>query len=428
MTLRFSALDEFFLQIETEHRPTHWTVVIELAPEAERAADIEPIALGPLSARMRERIERYRLFRLGAGDGRFGGAVLREYDVPTAMTCVDSAAVADDAEWHELMSALLARPLPRNRPAWRAVLVDQARPARQRLVILGSHAVSDGIAAAAFAALFADGDEERLRQLDRYLDAPRYPGPRVTAREFVRSATAFGGAWSKATRSRRLPRLTANARRAMAAVELPTARVRRAAVGHGAGTAEFLIAAVGAAVADAARTVLPADEMPRTLRAFLPATFDRDLRHSGNAVSMVLINAAGPEAALADRVEATRAQLGAVLDARAEVALPVLARFGRWLPWRARGAAARAALAALAPDLHVGVSPAYVNLKTVLGNEFTAIHTLSPLLGNALSFTCLVLGGTVYIGIVWDPDACGDKIGVTAAQLLTDYVEAGVVS
>ncbi|MFC3965302.1 wax ester/triacylglycerol synthase domain-containing protein [Nocardia jiangsuensis] len=427
MNLRFSALDEFFLQIETEHRPTHWTVVIELTPAAERAADVEPIGIEPLRARMQERIRRYPLFRLGADETGRGGAVLREFDVPTATTCLDSAAVEDDAGWRELMSSLLARPLPRNRPAWRAVLVDQAGPARQRLVILGSHAVSDGIAAAAFAALFADGDEDRLRQLDRYLDAPRYQGPSVTPREFFASLRAFGRSWRGAARSRRLPRLTASSRRMMAAVELPTALVRRAAVRHGAGTAEFLIAAVGAAVAESARAVLPTSELPETLRAFLPATFDKDLRHSGNAVSMVLVNAPAGEVALDERVAMTRVQLGAVLDARAEVALPVLARLGRRLPWRARRAAARAALSALAPDLHVGVSPAYVNLTSILGNEFTAIHTLSPLLGNALSFTCLVIGRTVHIGIVWDPEACGTEIGALAARRITDLVEAGVV-
>jgi hypothetical protein len=422
MTPLFSLLDSFFLQVETAWRPTHWALVFDLAADstAESSCGTGIVNVEALRARIRARIDSYPMFRLGADGSRHNRPTLREYDVDTALSCVSSAAVIDERQSQALLSSLLAQPLTRDRPFWRAVLIDQARPRLQRLALLVHHSMSDGIAGAGYAALFIDGDDTHLRQLDRYVRSERYAAPPLAANEFLPAVRSLASSWRGGVRSRRLPQLTTGSRRAVSALEIPTAKVRRAAAAFRAGTSEFLVAAVGLAVADTARATLPRHERPVTLRAFLPAMLDNDLRHSGNAVSMVLVNLAGEEANLKHRIVTARAQLATISETGAALALPAISRFTTGLPWPVQRTAARATLAFLAPDLHLGINPAYVNLQSILGRAVTGIQPLSPLLGNALSFTCLVLGRTVHIGIVWDPDALGDAFGVTAARRMAE--------
>jgi diacylglycerol O-acyltransferase / wax synthase len=418
MTPRFSLIDEFFLQIETAWHPTHWALVFDLAADdtAQSSRGTGIVTMEALRARIRARIDSYPMFRLGADGSHRNRPILREYDVDTALSCVSSAAVIDERQSQALLSSLLAQPLTRDRPFWRAVLIDQEQPQLQRLALLVHHGISDGIAGAGYAALFIDGDDTQLRQLDRYARAERFAAPPVAANEFLPAVRALASSWRAGVRSRRLPRLTTGSRRAVSALEIPTAKVRREAAAFGAGTSEFLIAAIGAAVADTAREALPAHERPATLRALLPATLDNDLRHSGNAMATVLVNLAGEEADLKHRIATARAQLATISETGAALALPAIGRFASRLPWTARRTAARATLARLAPDLHIAVNPAYVNFQSVLGRAVTGIRPLVPLLGDPLSVTCIVLGRAVHIGIVWDPDALGDSFGMTVAR------------
>ena len=424
MTSGFSVLDRLLLQVETARRPTHWALIFDIAADdtAESWSGTGAVAVEALRARIRARIERYPMFRLGADGSQSKQPVLHEYGVETALSCVSSAAVTNERQCEELLSALLAQPLTRDRPSWRVVLIDQALPRLQRLALLVHHSVSDGIAGAGYAALFIDGDDSQLRLLERYVRAERYAAPSVAGNEFRPAVRALASTWKRGVTSRRLPQLTSGSRRAVSALEIPTAQVRSKAAAFGAGTSEFLVAAIGAAVADTARAVLPVQERPSTLRALLPATLDNDLRHSGNAVSMVLVNLAGGEADLRQRMASARAQLATISDTGAALALPAVSRIVSRLPWPAQRTAARATLATLAPDLHLGINPAYMNVQSILGRAVTGIHPLSPLLGNALSLTCLVLGRTVHIGIVWDPDALGDAFGVSVAQRMAEHL------
>jgi hypothetical protein len=278
MTPRFSLIDEFFLQIETAWHPTHWALVFDLAADdtAQSSRGTGIVTMEALRARIRARIDSYPMFRLGADGSHRNRPILREYDVDTALSCVSSAAVIDERQSQALLSSLLAQPLTRDRPFWRAVLIDQEQPQLQRLALLVHHGISDGIAGAGYAALFIDGDDTQLRQLDRYARAERFAAPPVAANEFLPAVRALASSWRAGVRSRRLPRLTTGSRRAVSALEIPTAKVRREAAAFGAGTSEFLIAAIGAAVADTAREALPAHERPATLRALLPATLDND--------------------------------------------------------------------------------------------------------------------------------------------------------
>jgi diacylglycerol O-acyltransferase / wax synthase len=418
MTPSFSLIDEFFLQIETAWHPTHWALVFDLAADgtAQSSCGTGIVTMEALRARIRARIDSYPVFRLGA-DGNRKRPILREYDVETALSCVSSAAVTDERQSQALLGSLLAQPLTRDRPLWRAVLINQAQPRLQRLALLVHHGISDGVAGAGYAALFIDGDDTQLRQLDRYARAERFAAPPpVAANELLRAVRALSSSWKAGVRSRRLTRLTTGSRRAVSALEIPTAKVRREAAAFGAGTSEFLIAAIGAAVADTARAALPTHERPTTLRALLPAMLDNDFRHSGNAMSTVLVNLAGEEADLKHRIATTHAQLATISEKGAALALPAIGRFSSRLPWTAQCRAARATLAILSPDLHVAVNPAYVNLQSVLGRAVTGIRPLSPLLGDPLSATCIVLGKAVHIGIVWDPDALGDSFGLLAAR------------
>lgn len=417
MSPRFSLIDEFFLQIETTWHPTHWALVFDLAADdtTQSSGGTGMVTMEALRARIRARIDSYPVFRLGA-DGNRKRPMLREYDVEAALSCVGSAAVTDERQAQALLSSLLAQPLTRDRPLWRAVLIDQAQPRLQRLALLVHHGISDGVAGAGYAALFIDGDDTQLRQFDRYARAERFAAPPVAANELLRAVRALSSSWKAGARSRRLTRPSKGSRRAVSALEIPTAKVRREAAAFGAGTSEFLIAAIGAAVADTARAALPAHEQPSTLRALLPAMLDNDLRHSGNAMSTVLVNLAGEEADLKLRIATARAQLASISEKGVALALPAIGRFSSRLPWTAQCRAARATLAILSPDLHIAVNPAYVNLQSILGRVVTGIRPWSPLLGDPLSATCIVLGRAVHIGIVWDPDALGDSFGLLAAR------------
>lgn len=405
---RFSVLDEFFLQIETPERPTHWALVFELEDGA-------AVSVAALRERVRERVGTYPSLLLGATDSSGSGPRLREFGVQDAVDNVGSATAADDAAWHDLLGSLLAQPLPRDRPSWRLVRVHQDDTGAVRLVLMVHHSLADGIAGAGYAGLFIDGESGQLAQLDRYLLSDRYAGPAVSPREFFSALKGFAGGWAGGTGSRRMPKLTGAGRRSVAAVHVPTGQVRAIAVRNGAGTAEYLIGAIGESLA-----TLTSGH--RVLRAFAPATLDRTLRHSGNAVSIVLVNVNGGDQELGERLTATRGQLDRIADSGAPLALPVISRAAGALPWVLRRAAARATLAMLGPDVHIGVNPGYLNLKTVFGTTISAVQPLSPLLGNAVSFTCLVLGKDVHIGIVWDPEAVGD-LGADAARALAARLE-----
>lgn len=421
---RFSVLDEFFLQVERPHLPTHWALVFDLGSAiAGRRGEVGVVAgdaldVESLRLRVAQRVAAYPAFTLGAVGGFGTRPELYSHQGEAVASCVRSAEVDDDDEWVGLLSRLLAEPLDRDRPSWRLITVQQRDPRRARVVLLVHHAMSDGIAGAGYTGLFVDGDAAGLRQLDRYLRADRFAGPQMRMGGFLPAAGNVLISWARGLRSSRLPRVTAEADRRVAAVELPTADVRRAAGRLGVGTTEFLVAAVGKVAADAVREYVPEASRPDVLRAFVPATLDRELSHSGNAVSMVLVNLDGGGSGLAERAAAARGQLSAVSTTGAALALPMVSRAAGVLPWTLNRLATRSTMAALRPDLHVGVNPAHLHLRTVLGRPITGIQPLSPLLGNSVSFTCLVVGRSIHVGIVWDPNALGGDFGVESGSAL----------
>ncbi|MFE3757741.1 wax ester/triacylglycerol synthase domain-containing protein [Nocardia tengchongensis] len=406
--------DELFVQIENSARPMHWALVLDL--EADTDTDTDAL-VGQLHERVRERVVRYPQFRLGVVDsGRLSAPQLREYSVDDAETCIEFHSVATESESRRAVGELLARPLSRDRPSWRLVLVEQRSPHRYYLVLAVHHSLADGIAGVGYAALFLDDEVGQLEQLDRYLSSERFAAVRPKARDLGASMLGLISRWGSGIRSARLPAATGSDRREIAYVDVPTSRVRSIALGYSASIAEYLVATIGAAVAE---TLAESEvSIPRTLRAIMPVTLDGDLRHSGNAISTVLVNLPGAATESFDRrLQAARSQLNGIKATRMQLALPAVAGFVAGMPWLIRSVAAQTILATLRPDLHIGVNPGYLRLRSTLGLAITGLHPLSPLFGNALSITCVLLGSHVHVGIVWDPQALGDHGEQLATRL-----------
>jgi diacylglycerol O-acyltransferase len=427
MTPQLSCLDRFFLELETPWRGAHWALVMELEDAADGGSSTAGKALSPsaIQVRVRERIEMYPLFKLGVTGGRWRQPELQEYSVDQALTCVSSAMVSDEQHFRDLLSQLLAVPLTRDRPSWRIILINQRQPEVQRLVLLVHHSMSDGVAGAGYTALLADGDDNQLRQLDRFVHSGRYPAPSVPVKVFRTAAKALVSSWNDGRGSRRLPKLGKNRHRAVATLQLPTAKLRHAASKLSASTSEFLVAAIGAGLTDSVAAALPAHQHPATFRAYVPATLDTELRHTGNAVSMVLVNLPGGGVTQEQRIASARDQLRTIAERQTALALPAVAQLSGTTPWPAQCAASRIMMTIMAPDLHLGINPSYVKLDAVLGRKLGSIYPLSPLLGNVLSLTCQIVAGSVYIGIVWDPDTLGHSFGSNAVKGIAALVPDG---
>lgn len=418
MNPTLNTLDNFFLHLESPTRAVQWSLVLDLGvAEADGSEAVPMLGLDELRARVAERVDRYPVFRLGVQGGyRRRPSLLEHRVVDVATRCVSEETVDTDAEFHVLLSRLQSQRLERFTPSWRIVLVNQRDPVCQRIVLLVHHAMSDGVAGVGHTALFADGDDRDLRQLDRFVGSERYPSPKVSMAQFGPAVKGFVAAWAQGAVSRRLRRLSRGQRRSVVAVEAAPAQVRQAAADLGAGTSEFLVAAIGESVIRALRE--SKIDSPRTLRALIPMTLDKDVRHSGNAVSMTLANFPRETTDFGQRLAQVREQLKAISDTRSELALPAVARVSAMLPWPLQSWASRLTVAAMAPDVHIGVNPGHVKLHSVLGRPVNGIYPLSPLLGNPLSFTCMALSTGVHVGVVWDPDALSEDFGGHVADQL----------
>ncbi|QNG19993.1 hypothetical protein G4H71_14605 [Rhodococcus triatomae] len=407
-----TGLDEFFLGIESARRPTHWALVFELSTDgAEITAD-------ELTERIRERVATSGLFRLAlSGTGRRAPRLVEAVDWDPARNVEICRTVGDEAG-DALVERLMSEPLPRDRPLWRVVAVEQERPRRRRIVLAVHHCMSDGIAGAGFARLLADGDEAGLAHLDRYVDSDRFrwssPGRAVVSR----AARSFVASWRGARRSPGLAPLASGQRRVRTAA-VPAVDFRASAVANGAGSADYLLVLVEESLRRAAEIAgLEPGPGRDGVRVLTPATLDPSLRHTGNAVSMTLVNLTLAPRSRVDALGEIRAQLVSATESGTQHAIPAVSALGAHLPWGLRKAASRRTVATIRPDIHVGLNPAYHSIRTVLGREVGSIRPVSPLLGNSLSVTSVLTGAELSVGITWDPVALGDFGADFAAALV----------
>ncbi|NKY55111.1 wax ester/triacylglycerol synthase domain-containing protein [Nocardia flavorosea] len=384
--------DHTYLYLDTESSPMHWAMLLELS------ADGAQVNIGDVRDRVRERSELFELFRLGIDGGRWRRpreVVAEKVDVDRHLA---AAEYADAAELRQRVTALLETPLPRPQPMWHITLFTPAGDGSQYFMLRVHHAVSDGIAGAAFAALLADGTPEELAGFERFATSPRFRTPEIEPEVLKEAKAAFAAQHAAGKSGRNWPKLTTSGRREYALYSASTRDVRRAAKAHGASVHEFLLAAIGRAISIAP----PGSEPAEIIRVTLPVTNDPQFRHTGNAVIVTPLNLAGNETDLGRQLERCKSELAIVEKRRPELASAAPAR-EPGLPWVLRRITGGAAMKYMGPDIHVGINPGFSRARSVLGTPIVELSALSPLVGYSFSVTSLILGNRTSFGVVADP-------------------------
>lgn len=386
--------DHTYLHLDTESSPMHWAMLLEISVEG------DPLEIGAVRGRVRERSELFELFRLGIDRGRWR----RPREVVAEKIEVDghlaAAGYADAADLRNQVTVLLETPLPRPQPMWHLTLFTPAGDGAQYFLLRVHHAVSDGIAGAAFAALLADGSAAELAEFERFATSPRFRTPEIEPAVLKESKAAFAAQHAAGKTGRGWPKLTTSGRREYALYSASTRDLRRAAKAHGASVHEFLLAAIGRAISIAPPGAAPAE----VVRVTLPVTNDPEFRHTGNAVIVTPINLAGNEPDLDRQIERCQAELAVVGKRRPELASAAPAT-EPGLPWALRRVIGSAAMKHMSPDIHIGINPGFSQVRSVLGKPITELTALSPLAGYSFSVTSLILGKRTSFGIVTDPAA-----------------------
>ncbi len=137
------------------------------------------------------------------------------------------------------------------------------------------------------------------------------------------------------------------------------------------------------------------------MRVTLPVTLDKDFAHTGNAVSVSLLNLAGDQPAIDKQLPGIREQLSTIERDRMELYLAAADDAPR-APWPIFRALSGASMKKMSPDIHIGINPGFTRVRTVLGAPLKDLTALSPLVGYSFSVTILILGTRTSFGIVYD--------------------------
>ncbi|GAC70647.1 wax ester/triacylglycerol synthase domain-containing protein [Gordonia soli] len=391
----FGPQDFTYLHTDTDSSPGHWSIVLELADGA------EPLTLGAVRDRVRERVSLFDLFRIGVAGGRETPPEIVVADAVDVDRHVTELRFTDRADLYRQIAAELETALPRPDPFWRITLLT-SDDAGQFVLLKVHHCVSDGIAGAAFAALLADGSPEELSEFERFATSPRFRVGEVDPDTLASSRAAFEEQWAAGEIERTWPKLTSSGRREMALFSASTRDLRRAAKNHGASVHEFLLGAIGRSLSLAPPN--PDASASEILRVTLPVTLDPAFRHTGNAVAIALLNLAGNETDLDRQIERARAELATIESKNIELALAAGDDVLQ-IPWADMRSIVGESMARMSPDIHIGINPGFSRVRSVLGVPIAELTPVSPLVGYSFSVTCLILGKSTSFGIAVDAEA-----------------------
>ncbi|GAA3036565.1 hypothetical protein GCM10010528_16570 [Gordonia defluvii] len=406
--------DHTYLHLDTPSRPMHWALLLQLGAGAR-------LDIATVRDRVAERAGRYPLFRTGIIGGRWRRPRVVQVGAIDAPAQVGAATYTDDADLHAQVGILMGAHLDRGRPFWHLTLFTPAEPmsgAAQFFLLRVHHSLSDGIAGAAFSALLADADDSGLAEFDRFTTSERFHLSGIDPDELATAKAAFGEIWAAGRAGRNWPRLRRSGRREAVWHSVSTRDLRRAANRTGASVHEYLLAVVGATLS----TAPPAGTSSSNIRVTLPVTLDNEFRHTGNAVSVALLNLAGDETAIPPQLASVRDQLARIERDRPELHLAAADDAPR-APWPIFRILSGVSMNQMSPDAHVGINPGFTRVRTVLGVPIDDLTALSPLVGYSFSVTILVLGTRTSFGIVYDGGALpgyGERFLTTFAALLAE--------
>lgn len=393
--LAFTTIDRNYLHMQSPSQPMQWTLVLELDPQNRVDLDV-------LRRRVEQRAQHYELFRTvvtGSAVRKQRAKLVERIDV--SLHVVEHVVDGNADLWTQIAHGM-AVTLDDRRPPWRVDLLTDQRDGRQHLVIMAHHCLADGVAAAGFAALVVDTDgEAAVGQFERFLTSPRFEPPTTGIAQGLKSTRSFYRSWRQSQGGSRWPSLTPGSGREAYGLAIPTAQIRRASARVCASTGEYLMAAMAAATARIASTGDPTS----VVRAMVPISLDPNVRHTGNAAALALVNIPVAVTSLDAQLDSVRAQFGAIAEQRPELALPWLSQGESVVPWFGQRLLARGGMRLIRPDVCLGVSPAFARLRSVCESEVRKVYPFTPLAGYALAASALVLGPEVSIGIVADSEA-----------------------
>ncbi|MBF6133278.1 diacylglycerol O-acyltransferase [Nocardia otitidiscaviarum] len=385
--------DHTYLHLDSKGRPMHWAMLLELEAGGER------LTLDAIRDRVAERIGLFDIFRVGIAEGRWRAPRVVLTDRPDLTRHLTGGDFTDQADLRRQLATLMETPLPRPEPLWHITLLTPRGDGAQHILLRVHHALSDGIAGAAFAALLADGTADDLSEFERFATSPRFRTPPVEPEVLKESKAAFNDQWAAGRAGRGWPKLTKNGRREVATTGISTRELRRAAKKHDATVHEFVLAAIGRTL-----STIPPGAPAQTLRVTLPVTNDPEFRHTGNAVIVTPLNLLGNEPDLGRQIERCRSELATIERRRPELT-SAAPDSGPALPWPVQRVIAHAAMAHMSPDIHIGINPGFSRIRAVLGRRIAELTPLSPLAGYSFSVTSLILGNRTSFGVVTDPAA-----------------------
>ncbi|WP_238421757.1 wax ester/triacylglycerol synthase family O-acyltransferase [Gordonia sp. 'Campus'] len=392
--------DHTYLHMDKDSAPMHWSMILQLDTEGEL------LGLDEVRARVRERAGLFDIFRMGVRNGRWRKPeVVLADDGWDAGLHVTETGFMDRAHLQRRVSALLESPLPRPRPFWDITVFTPSAGAEgvgQWLLLRVHHSISDGIAGAAFAALLADGGPEDLAEFERFATSPRFRISGIDPEKLTEAKAAYGDQHAAGGGKKRAwPALTKSGKREHALYTASTRTLRKAAKRNDATVHEFLLAAIGRAIS----LNPPASPQADVVRVTLPVTLDEEFRHTGNAVSVALLNLLGNEPDLSRQIDRARSELATIAERRPELFLAAADDLPRAPVWGLQRAIVNASMSHMHPDIHIGINPGFSRVRSVLGKSIVTLTPLSPLAGYSLSVTTLILGHTTTFGVVTDSQA-----------------------
>jgi hypothetical protein len=301
----------------------------------------------------------------------------------------------------QLLGELAEKPLPRDRPLWRLLMVRgvaaPGEPATSALVLLVHHAVADGIGTVMNA----------MRLFDPLLPLPVPPhsGPG----RLQRAAAVTAGLAQLATDGHAGPVGPGSSRRGFGRVDVELDVVRRAAAARGVRVTDLVIAAT----VDAVRRVAPAllDRAGGTVRVSVPLMVrvpdpDPDNRGThGNATAAIIVAVPIGSGSFADLVaEVSRQTTRLRRPTRALASRFVMATGLRVLPEPCAAWFARTVYGAR--FLHVVVSnmPGPTDELRMLGSRLGRVYPILPVApGTPLALGALSWHGVLGLGLGTDP-------------------------
>ncbi len=326
-----------------------------------------------------------------------------------------------------LAAELVCRPLPRDRPLWRAVVVTDVGPDRAAIVLVHHHVLADGVAGLAILSALADrtateSGERPARHTSCVLPS-RARLARDAALGRLVSLSGLPASLRRLSSALRILRPRAITHASRSSLNQPTGRRRRFAVvetdlgavaltAHEQGTTinDVLLLAVAGALHDLLATRGEdldevAVSMPVSDRRLASTT---ELGNHSGVVAIAVRTVGDPCALLQDVHTATRAAKLSPPGVSTALLAPlfrVLASVGlmRWVTMRQH-------------LVHTFVS----NLRgpdsplALAGCPITAIVPLSLTSGNVtVSFTALSYAGRLTVSLCADPDTCPDLAVLT---------------